>query len=107
MTRLAYLALGIFAGVVITLSLVYRREPACPTCDAVERGLDDARTGQTVTWDRTWRVTMEHPERTTDTAWREPDDDSMCPNCVTPWKCNGPHVPWPPSWRDTLEVHPV
>lgn len=17
----------------------------------------------------------------------------MCPNCVTPWKCNGPHIP--------------
>lgn len=21
------------------------------------------------------------------------DDDEMCPNCVAPWKCNGPHVP--------------
>lgn len=20
------------------------------------------------------------------------DDDDMCPNCVTPWKCNGPHL---------------
>ena len=20
-------------------------------------------------------------------------DEYMCPNCVTPWKCNGPHVP--------------
>lgn len=20
-------------------------------------------------------------------------DDGMCPNCVTPWKCNGPHLP--------------
>ena len=20
------------------------------------------------------------------------DFDGMCPNCVTPWKCNGPHV---------------
>ena len=19
-------------------------------------------------------------------------DDDMCPNCVTPWKCNGPHL---------------
>ncbi len=19
-------------------------------------------------------------------------DDAMCPNCVTPWKCNGPHL---------------
>lgn len=19
--------------------------------------------------------------------------DEMCPNCVTPWKCNGPHLP--------------
>ena len=23
------------------------------------------------------------------------DDDDMCPNCVTPWKCNGPHVSGP------------
>ncbi len=23
----------------------------------------------------------------------------MCPNCVTPWKCNGPHVP---DWKVTL-----
>lgn len=23
-----------------------------------------------------------------------PDDlDAMCPNCCTPWKCNGPHLP--------------
>ena len=22
----------------------------------------------------------------------EPEDD-MCPNCCTPWKCNGPHIP--------------
>ena len=21
------------------------------------------------------------------------DPDYMCPNCVTPWKCNGPHIP--------------
>lgn len=21
------------------------------------------------------------------------DEDGMCPNCCTPWKCNGPHVP--------------
>lgn len=21
----------------------------------------------------------------------ELDDEGMCPNCVTPWKCNGPH----------------
>ncbi len=20
------------------------------------------------------------------------DEDEMCPNCVTPWKCNGPHL---------------
>lgn len=19
-------------------------------------------------------------------------EDEMCPNCVTPWKCNGPHI---------------
>ena len=21
--------------------------------------------------------------------------DYMCPNCLTPWKCNGPHIPEP------------
>jgi hypothetical protein len=21
------------------------------------------------------------------------DEDGMCPNCQTPWKCNGPHEP--------------
>lgn len=21
------------------------------------------------------------------------DDEYLCPNCVTPWKCNGPHIP--------------
>ena len=21
------------------------------------------------------------------------DGEDMCPNCVTPWKCNGPHMP--------------
>lgn len=21
------------------------------------------------------------------------EEDDMCPNCVTPWKCNGPHRP--------------
>ena len=20
-------------------------------------------------------------------------DEYLCPNCVTPWKCNGPHIP--------------
>ena len=29
------------------------------------------------------------------------DDSEMCPNCVTPWKCNGPHVPWPPQPTET------
>ena len=23
------------------------------------------------------------------------DGPDMCPNCVTPWKCNGPHEPQP------------
>lgn len=26
-----------------------------------------------------------------DGQWRDLDAE-MCPNCVTPWKCNGPHV---------------
>ena len=20
-------------------------------------------------------------------------DEYLCPNCLTPWKCNGPHIP--------------
>ncbi len=29
----------------------------------------------------------------------------MCPNCVTPWKCNGPHEPGPdPDPRSVLSV---
>lgn len=27
--------------------------------------------------------------------------DYMCPNCVTPWKCNGPHIPEPAPARNT------
>jgi hypothetical protein len=23
------------------------------------------------------------------------EEGDMCPNCVTPWKCNGPHLMWP------------
>jgi hypothetical protein len=28
------------------------------------------------------------------------EDDDMCPNCVTPWKCNGPHLSgkFPPDY---------
>jgi hypothetical protein len=35
-----------------------------------------------------------HPE--TEAAMRGAaldDEDDLCDNCVTPWKCNGPHVP--------------
>ena len=21
------------------------------------------------------------------------DEINLCPNCITPWKCNGPHLP--------------
>ena len=30
------------------------------------------------------------------------DDDYMCPNCNTPWKCNGPHIP--PGYEDSREA---
>jgi hypothetical protein len=26
-------------------------------------------------------------------GWMDKPDEYMCPNCVTPWKCNGPHSP--------------
>ena len=40
------------------------------------------------------------------------DIDYMCPNCITPWKCNGPHLPekrfdWSPEphpWCDACCV---
>ena len=28
-----------------------------------------------------------------------PEGEYLCPNCVTPWKCNGPHIP-EPAQRD-------
>ena len=33
------------------------------------------------------------------------DEDWLCPNCVTPWKCNGPHEfpDLPPDWDKRLE----
>lgn len=32
----------------------------------------------------------------------EDDDEYVCPNCCTPWKCNGPHLPYweEPIWWD-------
>ena len=27
-------------------------------------------------------------------------DEPMCPNCVTPWKCNGPHISTDPDEHD-------
>lgn len=26
---------------------------------------------------------------------KDSDEPEMCPNCLTPWKCNGPHVTEP------------
>lgn len=41
---------------------------------------------------------------------QDPEDpEEMCPNCVTPWKCNGPHLLKPrrnaPSGSPELERH--
>lgn len=34
-------------------------------------------------------------------------DDEMCPNCVTPWKCNGPHeISSVPNTPDTQAAKP-
>jgi hypothetical protein len=30
----------------------------------------------------------------TDTQANMQPEDYMCPNCITPWKCNGPHLPF-------------
>jgi len=44
-----------------------------------------------------WNVAAESLARLLDAA---PDigiqTEDMCPNCVTPWKCNGPHA-FPPT----------
>jgi hypothetical protein len=35
---------------------------------------------------------------------RPPDtDEYLCPNCLTPWKCNGPHIPEPSVDRANRE----
>lgn len=46
-------------------------------------------------------VTIETPDAGTLYAQRDAEryaieDAEMCPNCVTPWKCNGPHEFQPP-----------
>ena len=34
---------------------------------------------------------------------KQPDPtEYLCPNCVTPWKCNGPHIPDPTTVHDDL-----
>lgn len=39
----------------------------------------------------------------------EVDEVDMCPNCVTPWKCNGPHIQRPcvgaPGGSPDLEAY--
>lgn len=43
-------------------------------------------------------------------VWLCHGDENMCENCITPWKCNGPHVPTcyelglPPSDVEVLGV---
>lgn len=34
-------------------------------------------------------------------------DEQMCPNCVTPWKCNGPHIPPPARVGEIHKVAPT
>jgi len=40
---------------------------------------------------------------------KDEEVDDMCPNCVTPWKCNGPHVQKPcvgaPGGSPDLEAY--
>lgn len=42
------------------------------------------------------RIPVESGSNQRGPGWDEygaPDEADMCPNCVTPWKCNGPHLP--------------
>lgn len=33
-----------------------------------------------------------------------PEDEYLCPNCVTPWKCNGPHIPEPAQRNEMAQT---
>lgn len=55
----------------------------------------------TYEWVETYAVTSEdaretHPEALEVRHWSEHEQaeegPEMCPNCVTPWMCNGPHL---------------
>jgi hypothetical protein len=40
-----------------------------------------------------WEITVREMAAAQQPAQAAPgDDDYMCPNCNTPWKCNGPHL---------------
>jgi hypothetical protein len=113
-----------------------RRAEACDQCGANngEHGVVDgtlcpvlmepAEQGDTVGWDWLGMPEPAEPRRprrydqcddtcTTDCGHckgagkpaKEPESD-MCPNCVTPWKCNGPHdtaLPWPSNPVDPAD----
>lgn len=38
------------------------------------------------------KIKLENNDEEAPRQVEEPDPDYMCPNCVTPWKCNGPHI---------------
>lgn len=31
--------------------------------------------------------------------------EEMCPNCVSPWKCNEPHIPYGSKWRKYPKIY--
>lgn len=54
--------------------------------------------GTLIAW---WVVlrSLSHGDRDFDEA------DGMCPNCVTPWKCNGPHLADPLDEVQTVDPY--
>lgn len=42
-----------------------------------------------------WKARAERAEAKLTPSPGQDFDEYMCPNCVTPWKCNGPHIPEP------------
>lgn len=59
------------------------------TLDAARRGRDQERANR-IEQVRRKRVTKAHLDAARTDTFDEADN--MCPNCVTPWKCNGPHL---------------
>jgi hypothetical protein len=79
----------------VTIDVPFSMTVEADTIEAAERQVDALFSD---TWDDLATATQNSPfdihSRYDDTDTQiEYDPDYMCPNCLTPWKCNGPHTP--------------